>query len=122
MAVREGSRRVTGASGVARVRARCEDGVNRDSHVTDLAGCSGVVAAVQRRGERGAGGPARRQSGAARARGHGAPDYGYLRCLAICGDAQGMLDALASDRSFGVFLPIHAEWRSDAERKLHRGR
>lgn len=52
----------------------------------------------------------------------GPADYGYLRCLAICGDAQGTLDALASDRSFGVFLPIHAEWRSDAERKLHRGR
>ena len=49
-------------------------------------------------------------------------DYGYLRCLAACGEAQATLDALAKEKSFGVFRPIHAEWRRDAQQKLRGAR
>ena len=45
-------------------------------------------------------------------------DYGYAMFLAVCGEAQATLDALAKQKSFGVFRPIHAEWRRDAQQKL----
>lgn len=49
-------------------------------------------------------------------------DYGYVRFLAACGEAQATLDALAKEKSYGVFRPIHAEWRRDAQQKLQGAR
>ena len=49
-------------------------------------------------------------------------DYDRLRCLAVCGEASATLDALAATKSFGVFRPIHAEWRASAEQRLRRKR
>lgn len=45
-------------------------------------------------------------------------DYGYLRSLAVCGDAKATLAKLESTKTFGVFRPIHKEWRAEAQAKL----
>lgn len=45
-------------------------------------------------------------------------DYGYLRLLAVCGDAKATLAKLASTKTLGVFRPIHEEWRAEARAKL----
>ena len=47
------------------------------------------------------------------------PDaYGRLRLQARLGRAQETLDGLKASKSYGVFRPIHAEWRRDAAAKL----
>lgn len=47
------------------------------------------------------------------------PDaYGRLRLQARLGRAQETLDGLKTSKSYGVFRPIHAEWRRDAAAKL----
>jgi hypothetical protein len=44
--------------------------------------------------------------------------YGHLRLQAVRGDAQVVLNGLAATKTFGVFRPIHAEWRTEAKAKL----
>ena len=36
----------------------------------------------------------------------------------LIGRSADKLDALAKEKSYGVFRPIHAEWRRDAQQKL----
>ena len=44
-------------------------------------------------------------------------DYGYLRLQAVRGDAPAVLHGLETGKTFGVFRPIHAEWRAQATQK-----
>lgn len=44
--------------------------------------------------------------------------YGRLRLQARLGRAQETLDGIRATKSFGVFRPIHAEWRREAAAKL----
>ena len=47
------------------------------------------------------------------------PDaYGYVRLEAVCGHAQAVVTAMKTAKSFGVFRPIHAEWRAESMAKL----
>jgi hypothetical protein len=47
-------------------------------------------------------------------------DYGYLRLQAVCGDAEGVLATMETTKTYGVFRPIHAEWREEAAAKKVR--
>ena len=43
--------------------------------------------------------------------------YARPQLLAVVGDAKGLLQAMETTKSYGVFRPIHAEWRREAEAK-----
>jgi len=47
--------------------------------------------------------------------------YGLLRLQAVCGDAEAVLATLETTKTFGVFRPIHAEWRTEAKAKIATG-
>lgn len=51
----------------------------------------------------------------------GKPDaYDAPRLTAFLGDPKATLRILENTKTFGVFRPIHAEWRRDAEQKARR--
>lgn len=45
-------------------------------------------------------------------------DYGHLRLESVCGNAQAVVTAMKTTKTYGVFRPIHAEWRSEAAAKV----